>query len=211
MSTPLVTVIAVPLVIILIVGLIMGSVLRSRAQERERSMRAEQARQQWVQSPKQLPSGPAVAAPQAAGTLLSEAPVRAGTAATIFISYSRQDEPVVNRLRVDLSQAGAVLWIDHDRLTPGTPNWEEAVRQGIARARAVVYVASPNARKSPYVHDEITIARNQQKTVYPFWAAGTDWHDCVPLGWGTTQYVDGRDSRYAEGLRELLAALGLPR
>jgi hypothetical protein len=47
---------------------------------------------------------------------------------TLFISYSRQDEPVVNRLREDLRQAGGVIWIDREQLPPGAPDWEEGIR-----------------------------------------------------------------------------------
>jgi hypothetical protein len=126
---------------------------------------------------------------------------------TLFISYSRQDERLVNRLRADLGQAGATIWIDHEQLSPGTPDWEDAIRTGIAQAHAAIYVASPEARKSQYVRDEIAIARKTRKPVYPFWAAGGDWHDCVPLGWGATQYADGRGKRYGAGLRELIGVL----
>jgi hypothetical protein len=126
----------------------------------------------------------------------------------VFVSYSREDESVATRLRTDLGRTGAVIWIDHEQLKPDTPDWEDAVRKGIAQATAVVYIASHDARQSVYVRDEIAIARQIQKPVYPFWAAGKHWHDCVPLGWGATQYADGRGAHYEQGLHELLAVLG---
>jgi formylglycine-generating enzyme required for sulfatase activity len=128
---------------------------------------------------------------------------------TLFISYSRQDEPILARLRADLSRAGAVIWIDHEQVTPGTPNWQLAIREGIEAAQAVVYLASPEAARSAYVLDEVSLARAKGRRVVPFWVRGEQWHDCAPLGFGMTQFADGRGERYAGGLRELLVALGL--
>jgi formylglycine-generating enzyme required for sulfatase activity len=127
----------------------------------------------------------------------------------IFVSYSHADDAAVQRLQRDLEQAGATIWIDHESLIPGMPDWEEAVREGISQANFVVYAASPDARKSPYVRDEINLARGKGRDVIPFWVAGDDWLDCAPLGWGVTQYSDGRDASYAAGLLKLLRRLGL--
>ena len=127
----------------------------------------------------------------------------------IFVSYSHANDATVQRLQRDLEQAGATIWIDHESLVPGMPDWEDAVRDGITQASFVVYAASPDARKSPYVRDEINLARNRGREVIPFWVAGDDWLDCAPLGWGTTQYSDGRAASYAAGLQKLLRRLGL--
>ncbi len=141
---------------------------------------------------------------------MSSAMPGAGDAAPrLFISYSHVDDTAVQRLQRDLEQAGAIIWIDHESLIPGMPDWEDAVRNGISQAGVVVYAASPDARKSPYVRDEINLARSQGRTVIPFWVAGDDWLDCAPLGWGMTQYVDGRGASHTTGLARLLARLGL--
>jgi WD40 repeat protein len=125
----------------------------------------------------------------------------------LFISYSHDDADIVERLKHDLAAAGAAIWIDHEQLQPGAPDWEEAIRQGIQRASFVIYIASPTARASQYVRDEINLARAKGRRVIPFWARGEEWHDCIPLGWGMTQHADGRDAHYSTGLAELLRAL----
>lgn len=129
----------------------------------------------------------------------------------LFISYSHTDVSLVARLRADLIAAGARIWIDHEQLQPGAPDWEEAVRAGIQRAAFVLYIASPEARASQYVRDEINLARAKGRRVIPFWARGDEWHDCIPLGWGMTQHADGRGEHYPAGLTSLLGALGLRR
>ena len=127
----------------------------------------------------------------------------------VFISYSHENATEVERLRGDLEQAGARIWIDHESLVPGTHDWDEAVRVGILAASFVVYAASVEARKSAYVRDEINLARKKGRDVIPFWVADEDWEDCAPLGWGSTQAIDGRGANYQIGLAKLLRRLGL--
>lgn len=129
--------------------------------------------------------------------------------ARVFLSYSSKDADLVDRLKSALAEVGVVVWLDHEQLTAGTPNWQTKVREGIVQATYVVYAASETAALSPFVYDEINIARNKGKTVIPFWIRGTDWHDCAPLGFGASQYIDGRDAAYASGLAKLLATLGV--
>ena len=132
-----------------------------------------------------------------------------GASVRIFISYSSKDVDLVERLKTGLTRAGAAVWLDHEQLTPGTPSWQIAVRNGIGQATHVIYVASETAALSTYVFDEINIAKNKGKPVIPFWARGTEWHDCVPIGWGATQYTDGRGASFDAGLARLVKTLGL--
>jgi WD40 repeat protein len=125
----------------------------------------------------------------------------------VFVSYSRADRALVDRLIVDLAGQGIAIWIDQQGLRVGTPSWEQALRDAIRTAGAVVMVASPNSRGSRYVADELRIAEMYGCTVYPFWAAGEVWMECVPIGWGSTQHVDGRDASYGRALQELVTTL----
>ena len=125
----------------------------------------------------------------------------------VFLSYSRADSDLVMRLKNDLLGHGVQVWIDREGLQPGTLDWEEALRTAIRAARAVLLMASPNARSSRYVKDELRIAEMYQRPVYPLWIAGTQWIDAVPLGWGGAQYLDARESRYEMAVPELVALL----
>ncbi len=125
----------------------------------------------------------------------------------LFISYSHEDRTIVDRLRQDLSNAGLSIWIDKIGLKPGTSDWEEALREAIGAASAVLYIASPNAWRSVYVRDELALARDAKKPIYPLWIAGERWMECVPLGYGSTQNLDLREDQYASGLARLIGAL----
>lgn len=127
----------------------------------------------------------------------------------LFISYSHEDAAFAARLETDLQRAGADIWIDHERLQPGTDDWDAAIRAGISRANAIIYIASPSGASSRFVRDELGLARGRGRRVIPIWLSGNDWHDAAPLGWGSTQYIDARTFRYAAALDELLRTLGL--
>src|SRR6266702_5141291 len=130
-----------------------------------------------------------------------------GVSPFVFISYSRADNAIVTRLKADLQVHGVYAWIDREGLQPGTLDWEEALRAAIRAAQAVLLIASPNARGSRYVRDELRISEMYQRPVYPLWIAGTEWMDAVPLGWGGAQYIDVRESRYETAMPELVALL----
>ncbi|MBN8592369.1 MAG: SUMF1/EgtB/PvdO family nonheme iron enzyme [Anaerolineae bacterium] len=141
----------------------------------------------------------------------TETTVRAGTPvldAPLFISYSRRDFAFVNRLRGDLKARGIPYWIDQEGLSPGTPNWERAIRAAIHDSSAVLWIVSPAAYESEYVSSELAVAEMYKRKIYPVWVDGDNWIACVPLGKHNIQNVDMRESRYPAGLEQLLAALG---
>lgn len=126
----------------------------------------------------------------------------------VFISYSRRDLGFVKQLRAGLDRHNVPYWIDQEGLTPGTRNWERAIRAAIQESESVVWVVSPDSYASEYVQDEIAVAELYQRTLYPVWAAGEHWLECVPLGKSRMQYVDMRGSQFTEGVEQLVAALG---
>ncbi|MEP7288798.1 MAG: TIR domain-containing protein [Chloroflexota bacterium] len=125
----------------------------------------------------------------------------------VFISYSRADQAFISRLIDDLQARGVRVWIDQSGLEPGTPDWEDALREAIRASRALLLIASPNSRKSRYVKDEIRIAEMYQRPVYPVWASGEQWMESIPMGWGGTQAIDAREARYADALTRIVQTL----
>ena len=125
----------------------------------------------------------------------------------VFVSYSRADSDFVTRLQADLNDKGINMWVDEEGIQPGTPDWEEAIRIAIHDAYAVLLIASPNARSSLYVRDELSLAKASQHRIYPIWVEGKEWIDSIPLGLGMTQYIDARDTRYETALHTIVTAL----
>jgi TIR domain/Cupin len=111
----------------------------------------------------------------------------------VFISYSHANFSFVQRLAADLKSNGITVWVDQSGLTPGTPDWETALRDAIGKAHAVILIASEDVLKSSYVKDELRLAHEvYHLPIYPVWVAGAQWINSIPLGWGTTQYIDAR-------------------
>jgi hypothetical protein len=126
----------------------------------------------------------------------------------IFLSYSRRDGKLVERLRADLQAAGFNLWIDRKGLKVGQSNWQREIRKALSAADSVIYIGSPTAADSDYVGAEIAIAKEKQKPIFCVWADGSAWSDSAPLGLVMAQYADLRGDAYAAGFAELVASLG---
>jgi transcriptional regulator with XRE-family HTH domain len=126
---------------------------------------------------------------------------------SIYLANAHADHVMVARLCADLGAHALVPWSDVPGIPPGTANWEQTLREAIRGARAVVYVATPAARQSRHVADELRVAEFYQRPVFALWIAGEAWIDCVPLGWGGIQYLDGRDDRYQQALNMLIDLL----
>jgi|GEM_PF-2960453 len=125
----------------------------------------------------------------------------------VFISYARKDHFFVDRLREDLQVAGVDYWIDHEGLSPGTRNWEREIRNAIADSTAMIWVVSPSSYESEYVNSEIAVAEMNELKIYPVFADGRNWIECVPLGKHNIQFVDMRQEKYRTGFDDLIHAL----
>ncbi|HKD76188.1 MAG TPA: toll/interleukin-1 receptor domain-containing protein, partial [Ktedonobacterales bacterium] len=112
----------------------------------------------------------------------------------VFVSYSQKNATLVSPIIDHLQKQGVDVWMDHERLSPGTPDWEAAIRMGVQRADYIVYMATPEARKSSSVKDELHLAERYQKPVLPMWLRGENWMDAEPLGYSMAQYIDARES-----------------
>lgn len=126
----------------------------------------------------------------------------------VFISYAHEDRAFVDNLSTKLKAAKIDAWFDI-RLKPGAPDWEYAIRKKIRTARAVLYIASPEARLSLFVRDELTIADMERVPVYDIWAKGEDERrmDCFPMGRGSAQYIDARGAAYDSAVTRIIEVL----
>ncbi len=108
----------------------------------------------------------------------------------IFISYSRNDVVYVQKLVDALERQGFNPWIDVDELRAGT-RWQERLHKQIESCDAYLLILSPNSRKSKWVEDELTLAKNLDKPIFPLLLEETKLY----LGIQTVQYEDVRGGR----------------
>ncbi len=125
----------------------------------------------------------------------------------IFLSYSRADGAFAEALLASTREAGLQTWIDAEGIEPGTPDWQRSIRAAVQDAYAVVLVCSPNTIESQCVAAELQIAKRLNRQIFPVWASGDYWVDCVPLDFVNYQYIDCRSQPPDEGFAQLVSKL----
>ncbi len=83
----------------------------------------------------------------------------------VYLSYSRQNAEIAQRLVQDLQQRGYTLWIDTADLAPGT-RWSDQIETAIREAEVFITLLSPAAQNRT-IHNEIEIARAAGKPIIP--------------------------------------------
>jgi len=123
----------------------------------------------------------------------------------VFMSYSRRDDAVMRRIVVFLRSQGIKVWVDNEKLIPGTPIWEEEIEKAIKSAPAIVAVLSPDSKNSEWVRREISLADQYKKRVFPVLVGG-DEEASITLRLINRQYVDIRTYEEA-GLNYVSASI----
>lgn len=122
-----------------------------------------------------------------------------------FMSYSRDDASLQKRIITELRQRGINVWVDTERLIPGSPAWEREIERAIRSASGIIVLLSPDANNSEWVRREISFAEQNQKRIFPVLIRG-DEDDSIPLRLSNHQRVDLRRN-FVDGLDELERAL----
>ena len=128
-------------------------------------------------------------------------------AGPVFMSYSRRDSDVMWRTAKYLRERGINVWVDNEKLVPGTAIWEEEIEKAIKAASAIVVVMSPDSKNSEWVRREISMADQYRKHILPILVRG-DEDSSITLRLITRQFVDLRQNEMA-GLQSLRSALAL--
>ena len=100
-----------------------------------------------------------------------------------------------------LRKQGIKVWLDNEKLIPGTPIWEREIEQAIKSAAAIVVICSPDSNNSEWVRREITFAERYRKRIFPVLASG-DEDTSISIRLSTRQYVDIRQDEDT-GIRSL--------
>jgi hypothetical protein len=122
----------------------------------------------------------------------------------VFISYARHDRLFVESLTAKLGQAGIRTWTDRENIAPGE-DWEEQIDRGLAKATALIYVASEHSAQSRWMDIEYThfVARGGKVIPIIIDDAGAEH---VPAPLLTVQWVDFR-GEFESAFRTLLGGI----
>lgn len=84
----------------------------------------------------------------------------------MFISYSRRDRGIVERLAAALEARGRSAWVDWADIPP-TAEWMAEITAAIDAADTVVVVLSPDSVASPVCSQELVAAAGSNKRIVP--------------------------------------------
>lgn len=119
----------------------------------------------------------------------------------IFLSYSRRDSRIMQRVRDDLRSNSFSVWTD-EGIHPGTISWKESIEKAIRGTGIMLVLLSPDANDSTWVQREIDYAEVQGIPVLPILVRGEP-RDAIPFALAGAQFVDLR-SHYDIGFKLLL-------
>lgn len=126
----------------------------------------------------------------------------------VFLSYSREDTAMMQRVKCDLLVESIAVWTD-EGIWPGVPSWKWEIEHAIEDAHCVVVLLSPSAKQSAWVRRELDYAETQGVPIIPVVVRGTD-SESIPFSLVGSQYIDLR-SNYEAGLARLLPAVSATR
>ncbi len=118
-----------------------------------------------------------------------------------FVSYSRRDSAFALRLVKDLRDLGAKVWFDQLDIPKGRP-WDDAIEAALKSSTGFLIILSPDSAESHNVKDEIALALNTGKRIFPVLHRPCD----IPLRLQRLQYIDFAQG-YETGLQSLREAM----
>ena len=128
--------------------------------------------------------------------------------AGVFVSYSRKDGEIAERLQADLIAAGFAAYLDKHDIAAGEP-WRERLGDLISGAEKVVFLISPDSVASEICAWEVDHAERLAKSILPILVRETPTQD-VPGRLSRLNYVFMRSAdEHVASLPELVKALKL--
>jgi len=86
--------------------------------------------------------------------------------ASIFISYSRQNEKQALHLLGVLRREGFTVWIDQESIA-GASIWSNEIVENIKKSEIFIILLSDSSAQSPNVSKEIALAAEHRKIILP--------------------------------------------
>ena len=121
----------------------------------------------------------------------------------VFISYAHEDKEFVRNLYAQIKNSGLPVWYD-ESLLPGL-EWQVVINDNIQECLSFVVVMSPNSQKSKPVSEEIQLALEQNKPIYPILLQGECFRELAHI-----QYSDAQGFKDNKAPQQLIKELRKP-
>lgn len=126
---------------------------------------------------------------------------------TIYIACAPEDRTLAEQIRAWLQASGIAGWIGNGSLGTEPSATEQAQRQAIRAAQALLLLVSPHTAATPHILGELRIADMYQRSTFLAWVGGSDWGTCVPRGWEGAPCLDARGAGLGVALQAIVATL----
>jgi hypothetical protein len=124
----------------------------------------------------------------------------------IFLSYSRKDTEIMQRVKQSFRAAGLIVWTD-EGIEPGTSSWKRAIEHALMNTQCLVCLASPESKKSEWVQEELDFAALHEKPRFLVLVHGEP-KNAIPFGFSSHQFTDIRqENNYEEQLNRLIGTI----
>lgn len=84
----------------------------------------------------------------------------------LFLSYSRKDTDILDKLVDSLKVAGYEVWFDREGIQGGS-QWRKQIVMAIDDCAAFLLILSPNSAASDNVRKEIDLAEDKKRPIFP--------------------------------------------
>ena len=132
---------------------------------------------------------------------------------TIFISYSRKNNYIAQRLCLDLKRAGLKPWFDQSDIKV-SEEWARKIEESIKGCDYLLYLWSPESHDSGYVQKEVQFARDHLgiEHILPFRIAGrsSDMEEDIRRRHAALTQTPDDNIGYWKALETLLESIGAP-
>ncbi len=137
----------------------------------------------------------------------------------VFVSYCHENKAIVDRLCQSLASHDIHIWLDRDKIGPGTP-WKQAIQQAIQHGDFFIacFSTEVTARNQTYMSEELKVAIEElhQRPVDKAWFIPVKLNECeipdIDIGGGETlrdlQYVD-LHRNWDAGIQRLLDTISV--
>lgn len=125
----------------------------------------------------------------------------------IFISYSRNDLEIAEKIVSVLAESKLDTWIDWKSIPKGE-KFEHEIYQGIEGAAVFLFLISPNSVQSEWCQKEISHALRNKKRIIPILIKDTD-ESSIPGGISERNWIHCRENRddFNKAITEILSTI----
>lgn len=107
----------------------------------------------------------------------------------VFVSYSRRDSDIVEKVIKELTRHNISVWIDKDGVESGDA-FKSVIVKAIKNANVFLFFSSKSSNESPWTVKEVNTAVYLKKYILPIKLDATVYNDSILFDLGGLSFVD---------------------